>query len=118
MDETESLLSKSGTVTLDGSGNGTIDFSVDHAWQRWEIDSINVKTSQASTQTPYPTAEVFAGPIAAAFSEGASWTGNQDTFSGRVDLDAGTDLHIVWTGGVPGSIATARLHGKKYSRNS
>jgi hypothetical protein len=118
VDEVEGYLNKAGTVTLDGSGNGTLDFDVDHAWQRWEIAQIVVSTNQPSNQAPYPTAEVFAGPIAPVYSQGATWTGNQDTFSGKVDLDAGTELHVVWTGGLPGSIATARIHGKKYSRTS
>lgn len=118
MDEVESVLQKSATVTLDGNGNGTVDFDVDNAWQRWVIDSVRVKTSQGNTQTPYPLAEVFNGPIASAFSEGATFTGNQDTFRGRVDLDAGSELHVVWTGGVPGSVATARVTGKKYTRIS
>lgn len=118
MQEDEGDLNEFGKVKLDASGNGTIDFDVDNAWQRWVIDSIVVSTSQASTQTPYPTAEVFAGPIAPPFSQGATWTGNQDTFKGRVDLDSGSELHVVFTAGIAGTIANARIHGKRYTRIS
>ena len=118
MAEREGNLSVADNVTLDSNGNGTIDFDVDNAWQRWVIDSIVVSTSQGSTQTPYPTAEVFAGPISPVFSEGATWTGNQDTLAGRVELDQGSELHVVFTGGIPGTVATARVRGKRYTRVS
>ena len=118
MHEEPGYLNESDNVVLDSNGNGTVDFDVDNAWQRWVIDSIVVSTSQGSTQTPYPTAEVYAGPIAPPFSQGASWTGNQDTFKGRVDLDSGSELHIVWKGGIPGTTATARIHGTRYTRTS
>lgn len=117
-EEVEAYLNKSGNVKLDGNGNGTVDLDVDNAWQRWEIDQIVVSTNQGSTQTPYPTAEVFAGPIAPVYSQGATWTGNQDTFRGRVDLDSGSELHVVWSGGIPGTVGTVRVHGKKYTRIS
>lgn len=118
-DEIQGYLNKAGNVVLDSNGNGTIDFSVDNAWQRWEIDSVVVSTSQLSTQTPYPTAEVFEGPTTSpVFSQGASWTGNQDTFRGRVDLDSGSELHVVFTGGIPGTTATVRVHGTRYTQVS
>lgn len=113
MSEIQGLLNKSGSVILDSNGDGTIDFSVDNAWQRWEVESVVVSTSQPSSTPPYPTAEVFAGPISPAFSQGATWTGNQDTFTGIADVDDGTDLHVVFTGGIPGTTAIARVHGKK-----
>lgn len=119
MQEVEGDLNESGNVKLDSNGDGTVTFDVDNSWQRWVIDSIPVGTSQLSTQTPYPTAEVFAGPGPfPPYSQGATWTGNQDTFTGRVDLDSGSTLFVVWSGGISGTIATARVHGKRYTRIS
>lgn len=118
VDEVQGYLNEAGKVTLDSNGNGTVDFSVDNAWQRWDIREIVVSTNQASNQIPYPTAEVFAGPISPAFSQGASWTGNQDTFTGEVKIDQGNDLHVVFSGGIPGTIATVRVHGNRYTRIS
>jgi len=116
--EVTGQLHESGRVVLDSSGYGEIYFSVYNAWQRWEVDSVVVKTSQATDQTPYPKAEVYAGFIADVFSQGATWTGNQDTFSGRVDVDDGTDMIIVFSGGIAGTTATAIVYGKRYTRIS
>jgi len=115
MPEVQGQLAKFGSIVLDSNGNGTIDFDVDHAWQRWEVESVRVSTSQNSNQTPYPTAEVFAGPISPGFSQGASWTGNSDTFTGLVHVDVGNELHVQFTGGIPGTTAFARIYGKKFS---
>lgn len=118
MQETEGDLYKHGSIVLDTNGNGTIDFAVDNAWQRWVVSSVRVSTSQGASQTPFPTAEVFAGYIAPGFSQGATWTGNSDTFTGEVRCDAGTDLHVQFTGGPPGVTAYARVYGKRYTRIS
>jgi len=117
-DEVTGALHVSGKVTLNSSGYGEIYFSVSNAWQRWEVDSVVVRTSQAATDTPFPTATVYAGFIADAFTQGATWTGNQDTFSGRVDVDDGTDLIVVFSGGIAGTTATAIVYGKRYTRIS
>lgn len=114
--EIEGLLEKSASIVLDSNGNGTIDFDVDNAWQRWVVDSTRVTTNQSSKETPYPTAEVFNGPIAPRFSQGKTRTGNDDTFHGRADLDSGGEFHVQFLGGIPGIIATARVFGKKYTR--
>lgn len=119
MEEIEGYLDVSASVVLDSSGSGTVDFDVDNSWQRWVVDSVRVKTNQGDFQTPYPSAEVFSGAaIADRFSQGKSWTGNNDVFRGRVDLDSGSEMHVVWTGGISGTIATARVTGKRYTRIS
>ena len=117
-DEAEGQLAKFGSIVLNASGNGTIDFSVDNAWQRWVVRTVRVSTSQASTKTPYPTAEVFAGPISPGYSQGATWTGNSDTFTGETHVDDGTDLHVQFTGGIAGTTAYARVYGTRYTRIS
>lgn len=99
------------SVTLDASGNGSVTFIVRHANQRWIIRYVGVSTSQAPTTAPYPTATVYEGPQQAGMSDGATWTGNQDTFTGRFIMDAGTDLTVAFTGGVVGSVATVVIEG-------
>lgn len=115
--EVESILKKTGQVTLDSNGNGTIIFDPDSANQRWEIHNVVVSTNQSSTTTPYPTAEIFIGsPTSPGNSKGATWTGNQDTFSGDVPMNAAEEMFVVFTGGVVGSVAFARVTGFKYTR--
>lgn len=99
------------SVTLDVSGNGSVQFNVRHANQRWIIEYITVSTNQASTTAPYPTATVYEGPQQAGMSDGATWTGNQDTFHGRFVMDACIDLIVGFTGGVVGSVATVVIEG-------
>ena len=99
------------SVTLDGSGNGSVQFDVRSSNQRYIIGFINVSTNQASTTAPYPTATVYEGPQQAGMADGATWTGNQDVFRGRFVMDAGTDLIVAFTGGVAGSVATVIIEG-------
>lgn len=99
------------SVTLDGSGNGSVQFSVRHANQRWLIGFVTVSTNQPNTQAPYPTATIYEGPQQAGMADGATWTGNQDSFRGRFVMDACTDLTVAFTGGVPGSVATVVIEG-------
>ena len=105
------------SVTLDGSGNGAVTFTVRHANQRWIIHYIGVSTSQAPTTAPYPTATVYEGPQQAGMADGATWTGNQDTFTGRFVMDACTDLTVAFTGGVAASVATVVIEGTNELRS-
>ena len=99
------------SVTLDGSGNGSVTFTVRHTNQRWVIEFVGVSTNQAPTVAPYPTATLYEGPQQAGMADGATWTGNQDTFTGRFVMDACTDLTVAFTGGVAGSVATVVIEG-------
>jgi len=116
MIEVEGELAIAGKIILDVNGNGTIDYDVSGAWERWVITRVRVKTSQLATDAPYPTCEVFCGPVSDAYSQGATWTGNSDTFDGEVRMDSGLELHVVFTGGIPGTIASAILSGRKYTQ--
>ena len=99
------------SVTLDGSGNGSVLFNVRHANQRWLIGFITVSTNQSPSQAPYPTATIYEGPQQAGMADGATWTGNQDTFRGRFVMDACTDLTVAFAGGIPGTVATVVIEG-------
>lgn len=105
------------SVTLDGSGNGSVIFNVRHANQRWIIGYVTVSTNQSPTTAPYPIATIYEGPQQAGMSDGATWTGNQDTFRGRFVMDVCTDLTVAWTGGVVGSVATAVIVGTNELRS-
>lgn len=106
---------RTGAVVLDGSGAGTVRFAVQHANQKWECDSVVVTTSQAVTAEPYPQVQVYDGAFGSAAKRmGASPMGNSDVLTGRFVIDAGTDLQVNFTAGIPGVTATARITGKSY----
>lgn len=105
------------SVTLDASGNGSVTFIVWTSNQRWIIEYIGVQTNQSPTTAPYPTATVYEGPQQAGMADGATWTGNQDTFTGRFVMDACTDLTVAFTGGVAGSVATVVIEGTNELRS-
>jgi hypothetical protein len=115
--ELEALLKKNGSVVLDASGNGTLYFSPDNANQRLEVTGVVVSTNQGLT-TPYPVATLYVGPeTSPGNNQGATASGNQDTFgSGVIDVGNAQELAVVWTGGVPGSTAYAQVTGMKYTR--
>ena len=102
------------SVTLDANGNGTVTFGVDWSSNhKWVINSVIVATSQLPTVAPYPTATVYLGGQQVGTSEGATWTGNQDIFSGVAEMTC-DDLYVVFTGGVAGSVATVIIEGDSY----
>jgi hypothetical protein len=103
-----------GSVKLDGSGNGNIDFYVTYsANHKWVIADVLVATDQSSTTAPYPTATAYYGGQQVGVSEGATWTGNQDTMRGIIEM---TDeaLTVRFTGGIAGSVATVVIEGDSF----
>jgi hypothetical protein len=103
------------SVTLDGSGNGTVNFDVHSANHMWKITDVYCSTDQAQTTTPYPVVTPYLGGIAqAGLAEGQSWVGNQELFRGEIEVTAGDDLTIAFAGGVAGSVATVRIEGHRY----
>ena len=103
-----------GSVKLDGSGNGNIDFYVTYsANHKWVIADVIVATSQPSTTAPYPTATAYYGGQQVGVSEGATWTGNQDTMRGIIEMTSEA-LTIAFTGGLAGSVATAVIEGDSF----
>jgi hypothetical protein len=117
--ETSGQLHRTGNVTLDGNGNGVVTLSTDNARQRWEVTTVVVSTSQDPTVAPYPKAEVFVNDVTSpGNSQGATWTGNQDTFTGTTDVGPCDFLAVQFTGGVAGTVATVRLGGTKFTRRT
>lgn len=128
--ETEGQLRKTGQVTLDATGNGVLTFDPDHARQRWEVTKVVVATNQAATATVVPVAScalnttAFA-TLSAGNNRGQSWSGNQDTFTGQVDVGPCDFLAVTFSpppgqSGTPlsGVIASAVITGTKYTRRA
>lgn len=128
--ETESQLKKSGSVTLSASGNGVIIFDPDNARQRWMVTSVVVSTNQAANATVVPVAQVAKNTVDVTLLSqgnnfGASWSGNQDTFSGELDIGPCDFLTVAFSpppgqSGTPlsGVIAYATVTGQKYTRRA
>ncbi len=111
-------VSRAKQVTLDGSGDGLLNFSVYSANERWIIEAVVVSTTQPQTTTPYPTVTLFEGFVPfgvkqQALAISASWIGNQDVLRGRFVMDAGMDLTVQFAGGPAGLNATCKITGKR-----
>lgn len=110
-------LSLPASTVLDSNGNGQILASPDSGSTSWEVTRISVRTNQALTQGPFPQAELFDSitPVQSA-SYGATYVGHNDVFDTSGDpLEIGPNdaILIVWTGGIPGTTASAIIRGHK-----
>lgn len=129
--EVEGLLKKSGSVTLNASGQGVLTFDPDNANQRWEVEGVVNFTNQAATATVIPVATVAVNSVtfatlSAGNQRGATWSGNQDVFRGLVPVGPVDFLTILFSppaGATAGQIATlvgviasAVVTGSKYTR--
>ena len=125
--ESAAALKKSGTVTMTAAG-GVLFFSPDHANQRWEVAAVVVATDQAATATTIPVATLAInsptlGLISQGNQRGATYSGNQDTFGGLIDVGPCDELDVHFTpapgqSGTPlvGVKASAVITGIKYNR--
>jgi hypothetical protein len=96
------------TVTLDGSGNGAVQFQAVGANLR--IDNISVRVSTANAQA---TATLFRGQIGQPFRISGTNSGSTgDNVSQPIDIRDGDSVIVQWVGGDPGATATATFSGK------
>lgn len=117
--EISGQLSRSGSVTLDATGAGVITFDPDNARQRWVVDQVVVSTNQAPSSTPVPIATVYVNDVSSpGNSQGSTWAGSRDTFTGTTEIGPCDFLAVHFTGGIPGVTATAVLSGTKYTRRT
>lgn len=126
--EIQSQLKKSGQVTLNSAGIGVLQFYPDHSNQRWVVDSVVVSTNQSSTATTVPYVSLALNTndpatASAGNSQGSTWNGNSETFSGRIDVGECDFLAVMFTpptgaSGTPlsGVIGSAVVTGTKYTR--
>lgn len=125
--EISAPLKKSGQVTLNASGNGVLTFDPDHANQRWEVNSVVVKTNQPANATVVPVATAALNTadittLSDGNNRGQSWSGNQDTFQGKIDVGPCDFLTIAFSpaagqsgSALAGVIASAVVTGTKYT---
>lgn len=128
--ETEAQLRKTGQVALDSTGNGVLTFDPDNARQRWVVTGIVVSTNQAATATVVPVATAALNTAAfatlsAGNNRGQSWSGNQDTFGGQIDVGPCDFLTVAFSpppgqsgSSMSGVIASAVITGTKYTRRA
>lgn len=117
-------LNESQPVTLDGSGNGTVEMRPDGANEYWYPDNVTVSAPNPAGGPPNFEAQckMYAGPKAADqyFVDG-SFSGSSGDSSGRfqgyvIGRHADPKIIAVWTGGDPGAVATLRVQGTKELR--
>jgi hypothetical protein len=103
---------RTSSVKLDGSGNGEVLFDVPSANHRWILETVVVNVSGAAPGL-FPQVVLYVGGVqSAGLSEGATWTGNQQTFTGRIDMDSGITLMVAFIGGPAAAMATAIIEGE------
>ncbi len=131
--EVSGQLHQAGSVTLDSAGNGVLTFDPSSARERWEVTSVVVSTNQAATATTVPVATVakntlVVSQLSQANSRGQSWSGNQDTFAGQIDISPADFLSVLFSpapGATAGQIAAlagvicyATVTGTRYTRRA
>lgn len=106
-----------GTVTLDGSGNGTVQLTPDGPTEHWAIAVAAVKIS---TNVAEAICRVYVGPSATDpyfvdASFGGSTGDNTDRVAGYDIFRSGPhpSVFAVWAGGDAGAIATLTLTGTR-----
>jgi hypothetical protein len=129
--ETAVPLNKSGSVVLNANGTGIISFDTDSANQRWEVTNVVISTNQPATDVIIPVVNIALNTsdpssVASYNLRGATWSGNQDQWSGgTIDVGAIDYLAIVFSpppgtsgGSLAGVIGYATVTGTKYTRRS
>lgn len=99
-----------GTVTLDGSGNGTVTLTPD-SFRTWQVTRISVRTSQGPTDTPVPQCTVYLGSQGDGQIIDQTWTGSRDTSDTTIIVQPSQPLIFVWENGVAATTATASVFG-------
>lgn len=107
-------LNENGSVTLDGSGNGTLKMVPWGGSVTWRPASVSVKVA---TNAAEAACRIYIGPTAsdAYFVDGtlSGSTGDStDRVSGYSIDTHGSALWAVWEGGDPGAVATMSVSGK------
>jgi len=112
-------LHRGGSVTLDGNGNGTLIFAPDNANQSWNVTAVYIQSNQDPSASVVPQVQAYVNtPSSAGNSRGASWAGNQTSFSGRITAGPCDVLYVVFTAGPPGTICSAVLDGTYETRGA
>lgn len=131
--ETAGQLKQTGNAVLNAAGMGTVSFSPVSASQRWVAGKVVVSTNQPATAVVIPYATLALNTtdfttLSQGFQRGTSWAGNNDNFSGSLDIGPCDFLSVLFyppPGSTPaqvaqlaGVIATAVLTGTSYTRRA
>lgn len=104
-------LNVSGSVTLNGSGSGTVSLGP-NVGQRWSNITASIQVSQPVTNEPMCSLYMGAAATSDNLIDG-TYTGslNSSTNTSNRPLTAGQKIFAVWSGGDAGSRATLTLTG-------
>lgn len=92
------------SVTLNGSGAGSVSFGPNRIGQRW-VGPMTIAVN-TSTATLIPTATVKLGTT----SLGTTYVGSADSNDvPNVTVHVGQKITVAWSGGDAGAVATASL---------
>lgn len=109
---TFNLNESSQPVTLDSDGNATA-FVAPNGTEKWNVNRYGVLTNQDPVATTIPICKLYMDSVADANFIDGTYTGNQDAGDGNIILEKNQKLYAVWTGGIPGSIATLSVFGTR-----
>jgi hypothetical protein len=102
-------LNASGSVTLNGSGNGQVALGPSLPGTAWYPTGASVIVSSSGS---VPTLKLYLGSVGQSNFIGGSYTGNNDTASvSAITLYPGQVIIAVWAGGDSGATATVVLTG-------
>lgn len=102
-----SLLDASGSITLDGSGNGTVRLAP--AGEKWEVRRTRVECSTSTTEA---VVRLYRNQVAPRYVIDGTESGSTgDTSDTVYFLEDGVGVIVEWTGGDPGATATVTLSG-------
>lgn len=128
--ESQAQLKKSGSVRLNSLGQGAIYFDPDTARQRWVVTTVIVTTNQAFSAGTVPTVNLALNSndvttMSDGNQRGATWSGNQDTWSGEIDVGPADYLSVIFSPAegqsgtsLNGVLCNAVVTGVKYNRRA
>lgn len=102
-------LAEQASVVLNGAGYGYVQLAPE-SFRTWTVTTINVRTSQGTTQTPVPQCTVYRGSLGGEIIA-QTWMGNRATARGEEFIQPSQPVFVEWTNGVAGTTATAYLSG-------
>lgn len=108
----EPTLSAGKEVTLDASGNGTIEIGPNSGPPVWHVTKILVQTDRPG-QAPVPKFEFYLDQQTPAGRKGLTYDGSFDESDLNLRVTRGQKLICVWTGGQAGDVASVSLDGER-----
>lgn len=95
------------SVTLDGSGTGTVFLRPRTPRQRWQISNVAIDGDSATE----PEFRLYLGNPVPQQQVASSFSGNTDSMAAGFELRPGQRLCGRWSGGTPGAVMTLSVYG-------